>query len=129
MLKKKRGFTLTELLVVILISTIVFAAVGGSLFFVSNMTNKLIAEAKDINMAKNIEKYVRESSNMGENVLSLKLINGELQTDNEEVVFSNTGLTDFKIYRDDKGFLRCFLDFEHSKFDFIIYITKGGNDE
>ena len=125
MKQKKKGFTLTEVMVVILVSTLVLAMVGGVMIFITTTTSELIQEAEEIEMAKNIEKYYRNLHNSGNEHLdyNLSLENGNIMNDHTgDVIFFYTGLTDFDIlYKDGDDFVRCKMIFESGKqFDFII---------
>ena len=60
MVKSKKGFTLMEVLVVVFISTLLITMVAASIIYISKTTAKLIQEAEEIEMARNIEHYFRE---------------------------------------------------------------------
>ena len=146
MLQKKRGFTLVELLVVIAISAIVLTMVGTSMVFVANTSGKLIQEAEDIDMAKNIEKYLRglikeNNVNLSELITSqensviynqvFKIENGKLIEKNKEnTIFTDTGLTEFEIFSEN-DFLKCKMVFDSGKeFEFILGVLQNDtNDE
>lgn len=132
MTQKKKGFTLIEVLVVILISTVILSLVAGSMIFITNSSGDLIQEAEDIDMAKNIEKFLRGL--VDNKTLTLEYIdklckgithnkdNDTLML-NDGVVYSNTGLTRFVL---DQGedFVKCKMSFESGKeFEFILCPT------
>ena len=123
-MQKKKGFTLIELLVVMLISSLILSLVAGTMIFITNSAGKLIHEAEDIDMAKNIEKYLR-----GLDKDALELVDltddGNL-TFNGEIIFTNTGLTaNSKIDDEDEDeFIRCYLEFDSGKeFKFILGVN------
>lgn len=120
---KKRGFTLIEVLTVILVSTLVMAMIGATMLFTINTTGDLIQQAEEIEMAKNIESYYRNLYNDGIYDLdfNLSLENGNIKHGNK-IIFSDTGLEKFDITPGfDDGFIRCEMIFESGrKFDFII---------
>lgn len=124
-MKKKKGFTLVELLVVMLISSLILSLVAGTMIFITNSAGKLIQEAEDIDMAKNIEKYLRGLD--VDDWKSVKLEDGNLKF-NGEVIFTNTGLKKFEIDFDDvdnNGFIECKLEFDSGKeFDFILGVEE-----
>ena len=67
MKQKKSGFTLVEILVGIAMSAIVLTMVGTTMVFMTQMTGDILQQAEDIDMAKNIEKYLRGLVNDDEN--------------------------------------------------------------
>ena len=116
-----------EVMVVILVSTLVLAMVGGTMIFITTTTSELIQEAEEIEMAKNIEKYYRNLHNNGEEHLdyNLDLVNGNIiNKATGDIIFADTGLTFFDIfYKYGDDFVRCKMIFESGKqFDFIIGI-------
>lgn len=155
MLQKKRGFTLVELLVVIAISAIVLTMVGTSMVFVANTSGKLIQEAEDIDMAKNIEKYLRsfvKDDKTLKNPLDITYVGKAIaenesfkidananifDKDSSKIIFSDTGLTDFviKVKNVDEiegdDFVVCYMKFDSGKeFEFILGVLQNDtNDE
>ena len=141
MRKSKKGFTLVEVLVVILISGLVLSMVAGAMIFVTNSSGDLIQQAEDIDMAKNIEKYVRNlakenelsklvTRNIGEEIENelFKIDeSGNLIDKDNQRIFSDTGLTEFTINNDD-GFIRCSMTFDSGKnFVFTLGIVPENN--
>ena len=140
MLQKKKGFTLVEVLVVILISGLVLSMVASAMIFITTSTGDLVHQAEDIDMAKNIEKYLRDNwvnvsinediiwniDNGNEVEFSSFAIdeNGNLvELEEEKTVFSNTGLVNFKITNDD-GIIKCYMKFDSKKeFTFTLGIV------
>lgn len=146
-MQKKNGFTLVEIIVVIAISAIVLTMVGTTMVFMTNVSGNLLEEAEDIDMAKNIEKYLRgllsdetRDSQVKPNMLIAEGNNQEIiQNDvfvvnisegtikeivNQRVVFSDTGLVSFYIVSND-GFVKCHMEFNSGKkFDFILGIAE-----
>ena len=125
-MKKKKGFTLVELLVVMLISSLILSLVAGTMIYITNSAGRLIQEAEDIDMAKNIEKYLRGLSK--EDLELIKLEDSNLikyvkeDSDNFEIIFTNTGL--LKYYLEYDVFIKCHLKFDSGKeFDFILGIN------
>ena len=130
MLQKKKGFTLIEVLVVMLVATLVFSMVGGVMVFITTATDDYIKQAEEINMAKDIEKYLRTLVQQ-EDVFSNSLLtnksdsrlayldNGDIKFDGN-VVFSKTNLDSFYIYQDQE-FIKCDMTFKSGRnFNFII---------
>ena len=122
---KKKGFTLVEVLVVMLVSTIVFALVGGTMFFISTSTNRYIQQSKDIDTAKNIEKYLRS---LGPDMQSLNdwktLIifsnNGDIYN-GDKIIFTDTNLENFNIVCDDNKFIKCYMTYKSGmNFEFVV---------
>jgi prepilin-type N-terminal cleavage/methylation domain-containing protein len=133
-MQKKKGFTLIEVLVVMLISTLILSLVAGTMIYITNSAGRLIQEAEDIDMAKNIEKYLRglDLENLDKVILD---DDGNLVF-NGEVIFTNTGLIDKNIIRIEGEFIKCYLEFDSGKkFDFILGIntttqsTTDGTEE
>lgn len=120
MLQKKKGFTLIEVLVVMLIATLMFSLVGGAMVFVTTMTDQVMQQSEEIDMAKNIEKYLRKTM---QDSLDINLIDGDLVKENGEIIFANTGLTYFNIETTD--FIKCYMTFESGRqFEFILGIGQ-----
>ena len=126
MSKKKKGFTLVEVIVVMLVATLVFSMVGGTMVYITITTGNLIKQSEEIDMAKNIEKYVR-------NNIQTIMDNYSQDTWNEEISllgqegFSDIDLVTFKIYQknDESDFIRCNIEFKSGRqFDFIIGEVK-----
>jgi prepilin-type N-terminal cleavage/methylation domain-containing protein len=142
MLQKKKGFTLVEVLVVILISGLVLSMVAGAMIFVTNSSGELIHQAEDIDMAKNIEKYLRNlvdrdledivwtefeidiKGNDRENRYFSIDESGNFIDNSGQKIFSDTGLTDFEI-KIDNGIIKCYMKFDSKKeFTFTLGIVK-----
>lgn len=129
MLQKKKGFTLIEVLVVMLVATLVFSMVGGVMVFITTATDDYIKQAEEINMAKDIEKYLRTLVQQGvstdtlltnsEQPILVCWDNGDIKFDGK-IVFSETNLDSFNIYEDQK-FIKCDMTFKSGRnFNFII---------
>ena len=145
MKQKKSGFTLVEILVVIAISAIVLTMVGTTMVFMTQMTGDILQQAEDIDMAKNIEKYLRGLVNDDENPFQswnqLKISfpsndennNAFFRIDDEgnikevssdKPIFSNTRLSIFSIQQEG-DFIKCYMKFESGKeFEFILAPIK-----
>ena len=131
MSRKKKGFTLVEVVVVIAISTIVLTMVGGSMIFITSTSANLMQQAEDIDMAKNIETYLRglDISSVFEGVFTAtsKVEFNAFDIDasgnfmnGEKTIFADTGLTYFQIKNVD-GFIICSMEFDSGKqFEFIV---------
>ena len=133
-MSKKRGFTLVEILVVVAITTLVLAMVGGLLIFMAETSGTLIHKSEELMLVQSIESYLR---GVYENEGAASLLNGnvKLQEGNikngDNVIFKDTDLSVFRIYLDDEKFVRCELTFEpdgrtqgNHTYDFIIGINK-----
>ena len=143
-MSKKRGFTLVEILVVVAITTLVLAMVGGLLIFMAETSGTLIHKSEELMLVQSIESYLR---GVYENEGTANLLNGniKLQEGNikngENVIFKDTGLSQnngFLIYREtgygNREFIRCKLVFEpngrtkgNHTYDFIIGINNDIN--
>ena len=140
-MQKKNGFTLVEIIVVIAISAIVLTMVGTTMVFMTNVSGNLLEEAEDIDMAKNIEKYLRGLVDDGcspDNLtmtfpdLYNKSKNTVFEIDNDgnikentsgKTIFSNTRLSVFSIQQEG-DFIKCKMIFESGKeFEFILGIA------
>ena len=117
MLRNKKGFTLIEVLVVILVATLVIALVCGTLIFITKSTNNFVVQSKEIDTAKNIEKYLRSVENISD--IKYSESTDELLCD-DVVIFSDTGLTRFEIVNEGE-FIKCYMEYSSgSEFEFII---------
>lgn len=58
-MSKRRGFTLTEIVVVIALTSLVLAMVGGCLYFVSTYSGTLISKSEELTKLQTIETYLR----------------------------------------------------------------------
>ena len=140
-MSKKRGFTLTEVLVVLALVTVVFVAVGGLMIYMAQSSGSLIHQSEEIMLTQSIEGYIRgmiEHENVDiEDMLyisdidedrMLRLENGVLYDCRSNVpkeIFKDTGLATFRIYK--KGnFYKCYMQYESGvEYDFIIGIVKN----
>lgn len=139
-MSKRRGFTLTEIVVVIALTSLVLAMVGGCLYFVSTYSGTLISKSEELTKVQTIETYLRgqlkQSGNNfaslinfedGENLVdSMIAIDGESNLlHNQQVVVKNTGLEKILIYNDGNGFVRCLLEFKSGNdYTFILGIVQ-----
>ncbi len=103
-MSKKRGFTLVEILVVVAITTLVLAMVGGLLIFMAETSGTLIHKSEELMLVQSIESYLR--GKYEKDVSDLKLIRYDSNTDcihydnDNSVVFKETNLNEFHIYLD-----------------------------
>jgi prepilin-type N-terminal cleavage/methylation domain-containing protein len=124
MSEKKKGFTLVEVIVVMLVATLVFAMVGGAMVFITTTSGELLHQSEEIELAKNVEKYLREKqfSISGGNVepkIELKDGTDDL-FDGDEMIFADTRLVFFGMYQEE-NFIKCKMEFESGRhFDFIV---------
>ena len=58
-MSKRLGFTLTEIVVVIALTSLVLAMVGGCLYFVSTYSGTLINKSEELTKVQTIETYLR----------------------------------------------------------------------
>ena len=140
-MQKKSGFTLVEIIVVIAISAIVLTMVGTTMVFMTNVSGNLLEEAEDIDMAKNIEKYLRglvddEHKTLDELKIFYNKINSvqnnvfEIDNDGNikentsgKTIFSDTRLSVFSI-QEEGDFIKCKMKFKSGKeFEFILGIA------
>ena len=124
MLHKKKGFTLIEVIVVMLVATLVFTMVGGTMVFITTTTGDLIHQAEEIDMAKNIAKYLRANC---DNLIIIDNNGGNVQyslnIDELNDAFSNASLPNFEIIKEDQNseFIKCKMTFTSGReFEFII---------
>ena len=120
-MSKRRGFTLTEIVVVIALTSLVLAMVGGCLYFVSTYSGTLISKSEELTKVQTIETYLRGQTGLDneseyindenyEKLLKFAIENGDLfyQEENTEkkIIIKNTGFKDLKFelfYIDDDG--------------------------
>ena len=95
-MSKKRGFTLVEVLVVIAITTLVFALVGGAMVFLTKSSGDLIHKSEAIIQAQTIEKHLRSFVDESNNIEGLTVGDNNKCTI-ESVVFEDINNT-LKIY-------------------------------
>ena len=116
MSNKRKGFTLVEVIVVILVSTVLLTMVIGAMTYINNTIGDFIQQAEDIEMAKNIEKYIRGID-----------IN-DLTDENIEIIYENTELESFKIDSDSK-IIKCYMKFYSGlEFNFVVGINDNENE-
>ena len=124
-----------EVLVVILISTLILAMVGGTMVFLTTTTGNLIQQSEEIEMAKNISNYFRNLYEKGNHTLDYNLNfdknTGSIYYETEKIIFSNTGLTHFEISPDkDKVFIKCYMTFQSgNKFEYIVGLYEVQTDD
>ena len=119
-MSKRRGFTLTEIVVVIALTSLVLAMVGGCLYFVSTYSGTLISKSEELTKVQTIETYLRgqvvledgtkyiSKDNCGY-ITKFAIKNGDLiykenDQDNDQVtkaVIKNTGFDklEFELFR------------------------------
>lgn len=145
-MSKRRGFTLTEIVVVIALTSLVLAMVGGCLYFVSTYSGTLISKSEELTKVQTIETYLRgqfENSNIDSLINSddgdsLK-INEKIHLDAdsnliffEDTTIKNTGLHKILIYKDvnisndTKIAVKCKLVFQSGNdYTFILGIVDN----
>ena len=121
-MSKKRGFTLVEVLVVIAITTLVFALVGGAMVFLTKSSGDLIHKSEAIIQAQTIEKHLRSFVDESNNIEGLKVGDNNKYTI-KDVVFEDSndtltingteyeGIANFTLLKTegngDDSFVRC----------------------
>lgn len=144
-MSKRRGFTLTEIVVVIALTSLVLAMVGGCLYFVSTYSGTLISKSEELTKVQTIETYLRgqfENTNIDSLINSddgdsLKINeNIRLDADSNLIFFKdttikNTGLNkiliykDVNIFNDTKIAVKCKLVFQSGNdYTFILGIVQ-----
>ena len=143
MSNKRKGFTLVEVIVVILVSTVLLTMVIGAMTYINNTIGDFIKKAEEIEIARNIEKHFRDinindiiadfnNENDGIDVCQKYGVNesSDLINESGEIIFYNTGLKIFKIYRNtDSNVVKCYMKFHSGiEFEFVVGIidTKNG---
>lgn len=134
-MSKKRGFTLTEVLVVIAITALIMTMLGTTFAFMATSSGTLIHKSEELTQTQSIETYLRSLIAKGtydinkladENIVTLDE-NGNLKV-NGKTEFKDTGLKSFTIYHYDK-FVKCKLIYEKNDatYEFILglYVTEG----
>lgn len=130
-MSKKRGFTLTEVLVVIALTTLIMTMIGTAFVFVGTSSGDLIDKSEELTQTQSIETYLRSLIAKGTDINSLitggesdkvKLENGNLVI-NGKIEFKGTGLKSIEIEKYDK-FVRCTLKYEKASYDFILGLWR-----
>lgn len=136
-MSKKRGFTLTEVLVVIAVTTLVLALVGGTLVFMTESCGRLIEKSEELLLVSAIEDSMRKQFEDGQ-IAHISLSDGNIKR-GDTVLFKDTGVSQIlfnsaKVDNGDICLVRCTLTFTNSSYSFIIgttdqefSITLGGN--
>ena len=136
-MSKKRGFTLTEVLVVIAVTTLVLALVGGTLVFMTESCGGLIEKSEELLLVSAIEDSMRKQFEDGQ-IAHISLSDGNIKR-GDTVLFKDTGVSQIffnsaKVDNGDICLVRCTLTFTNSSYSFIIgttdqefSITLGGN--
>ena len=107
-MSKRRGFTLTEIVVVIALTSLVLAMVGGCLYFVSTYSGTLISKSEELTKVQTIETYLRGQTGLDneseyinyenyEKLLKFAIENGDLINQDGKTVIKNTGFSELKI--------------------------------
>lgn len=105
-MSKRRGFTLTEIVVVIALTSLVLAMVGGCLYFVSTYSGTLINKSEELTKVQTIETYLRGKVvlNNDEYITNYNDLiafeidgNGDLITGDNATVIKNTGFSELRI--------------------------------
>ncbi len=116
-MSKRRGFTLTEIVVVIALTSLVLAMVGGCLYFVSTYSGTLISKSEELTKVQTIETYLRGQVSLDQygkyitNYSELQefVINDEgniVKNNSTEPIIKNTGFEELNFvlfYIDDYG--------------------------
>lgn len=134
-MSKKRGFTLTEVLVVIAITALIMTMLGTTFAFMATSSGTLIHKSEELTQTQSIETYLRGLIAKGtydideladENIVTLD--GGYLKV-NGKTEFKDTGLKSFRIYKDDNNFVRCELKYDKSEYNFILGLYKQTGTE
>lgn len=135
-MSKKRGFTLTEVLVVIALTTLIMTMIGTAFVFVGTSSGNLIDKSEQLTQTQSIETYLRSLIAKGTDINSL--ITNYTESDkiklddkgnlvvNGKIEFKDTGLESIKIEKyDNDKFVRCELKYKDTSYDFILglYVT------
>ena len=146
-MSKRRGFTLTEIVVVIALTSLVLAMVGGCLYFVSTYSGTLISKSEELTKVQTIETYLRGQVQKDEILTLINLEDGiylnsnlGISIDKESnllnggaVVVKNTGFSNILIFKDtsitngDQVAIKCQLFKEGSTdpdYTFILGIVN-----
>lgn len=134
-MSKRRGFTLTEIVVVIALTSLVLAMVGGCLYFVSSYSGALISKSEELTKVQTIETYLRGQFETDPSYLINSNDGITLDADSnllfgENVIIKNTGLKQISIYKEDildqsNSFLKCKLVFQSGNdYTFILGIVE-----
>ena len=146
-MSKRRGFTLTEIVVVIALTSLVLAMVGGCLYFVSTYSGTLISKSEELTKVQTIETYLRgitnqEDSSKYDNIINstidahgkIELLDSHNGITLESIsnTIKNTGLKQIFIYKDEritndnKVVVKCTLVFQsNNEYTFILGIVKN----
>lgn len=133
-MSKRRGFTLTEVLVVILLTTLVLAMVGGTLVFLTQSSGTLIHKGEELTLTQSIEDYLRGLLKTGKVTIAeisekVKLDQNKNLCFNDEIAFEDTGLDSFDIVREpaegNKYFVKCYMKYKNgSEYSFILGVYQ-----
>ncbi len=141
-MSKKRGFTLTEVLVVIAITTLIMTMLGTTFVFMATSSGDLIHKSEELTQTQSIETYLRsliETKTNDKKSPDPDYINGLITTSgnpdtdiihlndgnlwvNGKVEFKDTGLKFFEIDKYDK-FIKCKLGYNNDstyEYEFIL---------
>lgn len=133
-MSKKRGFTLVEVLVVVAITSLVFALVGGTFVFLATSSGDLIDKSEELILTQTIEKHLRSLTN---NSASIKI--SEYSLDKNGIItqckinaitvkFENNTLTiDETQYEDIDSFYFYLVLAEGNQYFFKCHISFGND--
>lgn len=140
-MSKKRGFTLTEVLVVIALTTLIMTMIGTAFVFVGTSSGDLIDKSEELTQTQSIETYLRgliDKKTYDIKDLMTKTDEGEPKLEENKIVklddkgnlvvngkieFKDTGLKSIEIEKYDK-FVRCTLKYEKASYDFILGLWR-----
>lgn len=145
-MSKKRGFTLTEVLVVIALTTLIMTMIGTAFVFVGTSSGNLIDKSEQLTQTQSIEMALRSLldskkndkayiKNFKGNTTDVKFDHNTKTLTVGNTEFKDTGLDGFRIYEktetnEETGrkvtFVRCELIYDNNTiYDFILglYVT------
>ena len=132
-MSKKRGFTLVEVLVVVAITSLVFALVGGTFVFLATSSGDLIDKSEELILTQTIEKHLRSLDKDNDNKLAFT--SNVIWDDVTKTLtigdtkYTDTGLSSFEIFpfpqEGSQQFIKCRMTYtKGGTYTFIIGIKQ-----
>lgn len=119
MARKRKGFTLVELLVALACAALFLACVSASMVFISRLGGKVLADSSDLYKLGSLCDYIRENKIVSADRISVGE-GGSVGVDGKEL-FSESNITGVAFETAD-GFVRCVVTLEASpeQYSFIV---------
>lgn len=122
-MSKRRGFTLTEIVVVIALTSLVLAMVGGCLYFVSTYSGTLISKSEELTKVQTIETHLRSVIGNTDSKISI----AKDGTPANKYTIGTSNPTEI-IWNEDQNTLKIGNSVEYKDVTDFTFYTKSGEE-